>query len=279
MRLTKAAGILGCAILILGLTMYVSPLILPSIAPVRGTTRTISLVGNYPNWNISNPNPPITVTKGDTITINLSSADVPHQLLIDFDSNYTGGTDCTTVVDQCSKTFSPSTPTQLGPFTVTSNVGTYKYYCTIHYPSMQGLFIVQNPPAPDFGIATNPSSLSILQGSNANSTITVSSINNFAGTINLSASAYPSRPTTSFHKPADSFCRRYSHLEANNLNTSNDPCRGLQHYSNRDKQLGITLSHCNNRRDSNKTRLFLQPQPIITDHCHGLIRHHFYHSN
>ncbi len=175
--------------------MYVSPLILPSIAPVRGTTRTISLVGNYPNWNISNPNPPITVTKGDTITINLSSADVPHQLLIDFDSDYTGGTDCTTVVDQCSKTFSPSTPTQLGPFTVTSNVGTYKYYCTIHYPSMQGLFIVQNPPAPDFGIATNPSSLSILQGSNANSTITVSSINNFAGTINLSASAYPSRPT------------------------------------------------------------------------------------
>ncbi len=199
MHLTKAVGILGCAILILGLTMYVSPLILPSIAPVRATTRTISLVGNYPNWNISNPNPTITVTKGDTITINLSSSDgATHRLLIDFDGHYMGGTDCTIAVNQCSATFSPSTPTQLPPFTVTSNAGQYKYYCTIHYPYMQGLFIVQNPPGPDFQISANPSTTSILQSSNANSTISVSSINNFAGTITLSASSSPPGPMTTF---------------------------------------------------------------------------------
>src|SRR6266849_109109 len=158
MHLTKAAGILGCAILILGLTMDVSPLILPSIAPVRGTTRTTSLVGNYPNWNTSNPNPTITVTKGDTITINLSSGDsLTHQLLIDFDGHYLGGPDCTIMANQFSATFSPSTPTQLGPFTVTSNAGQYKYYCTKHYPCMHGLFIVQNPPGPDFQIFPNPS--------------------------------------------------------------------------------------------------------------------------
>src|SRR6266851_5018774 len=199
MHLTKAVGILGCAILILGLTMYVSPLILPSIAPVRATTRTISLVGNYPNWNISNPNPTITVTKGDTITINLSSSDgATHRLLIDFDGHYMGGTDCTIAVNQCSATFSPSTPTQLPPFTVTSNAGQYKYYCTIHYPYMQGLFIVQNPPGPDFQISANPSTTSILQSSNANSTISVSSINNFAGMITLSASSSPPGPMTTF---------------------------------------------------------------------------------
>src|SRR5689334_281737 len=191
MHLKNAAGILACGLMILGLTIYFPPSTLPSIAPVRASTRTISLIGNYPNWNISNPNPIITVTKGDTITINLSSADTAHLLLIDFDSDYTGGPDCTTALDKCSNTFSPSTPTQLGPFTVTSNAGTYKYYCTIHYPAMQGLFVVQNPPTPDFGLAANPSSLSILQRSNANSTITVSSINNFAGTITFSASSSP----------------------------------------------------------------------------------------
>ncbi len=199
MRFTNAAGILVCLVLIFGLTLYVSPLALPSIPPVRGTTHTISLVGNNPNWNTSNPNPIITVTKGDTVTINLSSGDAAtHQLLIDFDGDYAGGTDCTAMADWCSSTFSPSTPTRLGPFTITSNAGQYKYYCTVHYPYMQGLFIVENPPGQDFQIAANPSSPSILQGSNANSTITVSSINNFAGTITLSASASPPGPMTNF---------------------------------------------------------------------------------
>jgi plastocyanin len=198
MRLKNLAGILACMVLSLGLTIYVPPSTLPSIAPVRASSQSVSLIGSYPNWNISNPNPTITVTKGDTITINLSSGDYStHQLLIDFSGTYAGGIGCTIVGDPCSKTFSPSTPTQLGPFTVTSNAGTYKYYCTIHYPAMQALFIVQNPPA-DFGIAANPSSFSILQGSNANSTITISSIYNFAGTITLSANASPLGPTTTF---------------------------------------------------------------------------------
>src|SRR5713101_8325207 len=136
MRSINAAGILACALMIFGLTMYVSPLTLPSIAPVMASTRAISLVANYPNWNTTNPT--ITVTKGDTITINLSSGDGgTHKLLIDFDRDYVGGSDCTTMLDQCSASISPSTPNQLGPFTVTANAGQYKYYCTFHYPYMQ----------------------------------------------------------------------------------------------------------------------------------------------
>jgi plastocyanin len=198
MRSKSRIRVLACLLIIFGMTLYAFPSLFPSIAPASAATRTISLTGNYPNWNTTNPT--ITVTKGDTITINLSSGDgASHQLLIDFDSpgDYMGGSDCTTALDKCSNTFGPSTPTQLGPFTVTSNAGTYKYYCTIHYPYMQGLFVVQNPPTPDFGVAGSPSSLSILQGSNANSTITVSSINNFAGTITLSANSSQAGPTTS----------------------------------------------------------------------------------
>ncbi len=92
MRSMNVARILACAVMILGVTMCVSPLTLPSIAPVRASTRAISLVANYPNWNTTNPT--ITVTKGDTITINLSSGDgSTHQLLIDFDGEYLGGPD------------------------------------------------------------------------------------------------------------------------------------------------------------------------------------------
>src|SRR5947207_15900083 len=107
MRLTNAAGILACVVTILGLTMYVSPMTLPSIAPVRASTRAISLVATYPNWNMTNLT--ITVTKGDTITISLSSNDEStHQLLIDFDGVYAVDTNYRTVAEQCSSNVAPS---------------------------------------------------------------------------------------------------------------------------------------------------------------------------
>src|SRR2546422_571243 len=198
MRLTNAAGILACVVTILGLTMYVSPMTLPSIAPVRASTRAISLVATYPNWNMTNPT--ITVTKGDTITINLSSGDgSAHQLLIDFDGEYMGGPDCTTVADQCSNNFSPSTPTQIPAFTITSNDGAYKYYCTIHYPYMQGLLVVQNPSSPTFTINSSPTSLTVALDSSATVSITLTSVNSFSGTVTLSAAVSPSGPQASLN--------------------------------------------------------------------------------
>src|SRR6266699_215093 len=198
MRSMNVARILACAVMILGVTMCVSPLTLPSIAPVRASTRAISLVANYPNWNTTNPT--ITVTKGDTITINLSSGDgSTHQLLIDFDGEYMGGPDCTTVADQCSNNFSPSTPTQIPAFTITSNAGTYKYYCTIHYPYMQGLLVVQNRSSPTVTINSSPTSLTIAQDSSATVSITLTSVNSFSGTVTLSAAVSPSGPQASLN--------------------------------------------------------------------------------
>ncbi len=198
MRSINAAGILACALMIFGLTMYVSPLTLPSIAPVMASTRAISLVANYPNWNTTNPT--ITVTKGDTITINLSSGDgSTHQLLIDFDGEYMGGPNCTTIADQCSSNFSPSTPTQIPAFTITSNAATYKYYCTIHYPYMQGLLVVQNPSAPTFTINSSPTSLTVAQDSSGTTSIALTSLNSFSGTVTLSAAVSPSGPKASLN--------------------------------------------------------------------------------
>src|SRR6266568_7304000 len=142
--------------------------------------------------------PSIYVTQGDTITMMLSSSDsYLHQFLVDFDGDGGESMDCPSV-DPCSATFHTSTAIPY-TFTVgpTIQPGTYHYICVIHYPYMVGQFVVQ-PPGPDFGVASNPSSVSILQGSNSNSTITVSSINNFAGTITLSASPSASGPMTNF---------------------------------------------------------------------------------
>src|SRR5260370_9360404 len=86
-----------CAILLIGLTLSFAPSIFPSVPPVKATSKTISLVGTsgaYYYWN--NSNPTITVTQGDTLTIDVSTSNtVQHRLLIDLDKNgYTDTTDC-----------------------------------------------------------------------------------------------------------------------------------------------------------------------------------------
>lgn len=53
-------------------------------------------------------------------------------------------------------------------------------------------------PAPDFGIAASPASLSIAQGASGASTVTISPQNGFSGSVALSASGLPSGVTASF---------------------------------------------------------------------------------
>jgi regulation of enolase protein 1 (concanavalin A-like superfamily)/uncharacterized membrane protein len=53
-------------------------------------------------------------------------------------------------------------------------------------------------PAPDFGFAASPNSVSVPQGSSGTSTITVTSLNGFVGTVSLSAIGLPSGVTAAF---------------------------------------------------------------------------------
>jgi len=54
-------------------------------------------------------------------------------------------------------------------------------------------------PAPDFTLSDSPASLSIAQGANGSSTIAVSPLNGFTGSVALSASGLPSGVTASFN--------------------------------------------------------------------------------
>jgi len=182
------------ALLLLGLALLMLPPTHPLLPSVQGSSVTIHLVGYYTTgWNGSNPR--ITVTQGDTVTIDVSSGDgIQHGLLIDFDGDTLSDTaDCSPTADPCTI---QSANLQTVTFTA-NNVGSYKYYCTVH-PSMVGDFVVQAPPTPNFSIVSNPTSLSIMQGSTGTATITLSSLDGFSGTLNLTGTVSPSGPIVSF---------------------------------------------------------------------------------
>jgi plastocyanin len=120
--------------------------LLPRVAAVN---RTISLVGFVSAWNsTTTPNPTITVTQGDGVTLQLSSGDaVLHRWFVDVDKN--GPTPDCPGADICSSAFSTST---VLTFTVNFAPGTYTYYCSVHPTTMLGQFVV-NPSSSVGGTA------------------------------------------------------------------------------------------------------------------------------
>ena len=112
--------------------------------PVKAASDpNISLIGIVSAWNnTSVRNPTITVTQGDTITIQLSSGDgAVHRFFVDVDKN--GMTPDCPGADVCSNVFPPSTTLT---FTVNFAPGTYTYYCSVHPTTMLGQFVVLQPP-------------------------------------------------------------------------------------------------------------------------------------
>ena len=173
-----------------------STTLLPSTPKAHASTRSITLVGYYATgWNMNNPS--VTVTQGDVVTVILSSGDsMTHSFVVDVDKDMPSfsSTGCPPLPDndKCSGLFTASSTYPVSyQFTVDFTPGMYVYYCSFHPTTMVGNFIVQ-PPGPDFGVSSNPSSLTILQGLKANSTIIVTSLNNFVGSVTLSSS--PSSP-------------------------------------------------------------------------------------
>jgi hypothetical protein len=141
---------------------------------------------------VTSPGPDLTVLPGETVTINLYSGDgYTHNWGVDYNGN--GSPD---PGEPLSSDFGSAGTTYT--FTATTTPGTYTYWCYIHKGPMFGKFIVQSPPGPDYSVSSNPSSLTIPQGANANSTVSITSLNNFAGSVTLSASPPSSWPAPFF---------------------------------------------------------------------------------
>src|SRR3989442_13707553 len=180
--------------IILLVAVYTSALPVPKIIiPHSASAASFTLYGSFSmGWgstssSITQPGPTLTVQPGESVSLSLFSADGrPHQFCVDYESTPDFVCQGSELATQ-SPTFSSSTSVNPFPFSASTTPGTYTYFCTFHRSAMTGQFIVSSPPpTPDFSISSSPTSMNVQQGSSAISTITLTSLNGFSGTVTLS---------------------------------------------------------------------------------------------
>ena len=76
-------------------------------------------------------------------------------------------------------------------------------------------------PAPDFGLSASPTSLTILQGSSGRSTVTVTSLNSFTGTVTIAASVSPTGPSTNLNPSTITLTSNGAGSSSLNVTTAN----------------------------------------------------------
>src|SRR3989442_15742012 len=180
--------------------VYTAALPVPKILiPHSVSAASFTLYGSFSTgWgftptSITQPGPTLTVQPGESVSLTLFSADGrPHQFCVDYESTPDYVCQGSELATQ-SPMFTSSTTGTTFPFNAPTTPGTYTYFCTIHRSAMTGQFIVSAPPpTPDFSISSNPTSVTVQQGSSVISTVTLTSLNGFSGPLTLSTNAQSS---------------------------------------------------------------------------------------
>src|SRR5437899_7291432 len=186
--------------IILLVAVYTSALPVPKILiPHSVSAASFTLYGSFSTgWgftptSITQPGPTLTVQPGESVSLTLFSADGrPHQFCVDYESTPDYVCKGSELATQ-SPMFTSSTTGTAFPFNAPTTHGTYTYFCTIHRSAMTGQFIVSaTPPTPDFSISSNPTSMTVQQGSSVISTVTLTSLNGFSGLLTLSTNTQSS---------------------------------------------------------------------------------------
>ncbi len=166
-------------------------------------TTTISLTINataQPNFSLSASPTSLTITQGSngssTITVNpvngftgsvsLSASGLPSGVTASF--NPASAATSSTLTLTAASTATTGTAT----VTITGTSGSLTHTATIS-------LTVNATAQPNFSLSASPTSLTVKQGSNGTSTITVNPANGFTGSVSLSASGLPSGVTASFN--------------------------------------------------------------------------------
>jgi len=164
---------------------------------------TVSLTVNAPpppDFSLSASPGSVTVTQGangtSTITVSpvngfngsvsLSASGLPSGVTAAFNPSSTTSTSTLTLT--ASSTAATGTVT----VTVTGTSGSLTHTTTIS-------LTVKATPPPDFSLSASPNSVTVTQGANGTSTISVTDINGFSGSVSLSASGLPSGVTAAFN--------------------------------------------------------------------------------
>jgi hypothetical protein len=132
-------------------------------------------------------NSTITVTPsgGFTGSVTLSASGLPSGVTATF------GTNPTTSTSVLNLSASSTATTGTATVTITGTSGTLTHTTTIS-------LTVTAPVTPDFSLSASPASLTVKQGTSGSSTITVTDVGGFTGSVTLSNSALPSGVTAAF---------------------------------------------------------------------------------
>jgi len=130
-----------------------------------------------------------TAINGFNSSISLSASGQPSGVTVSFNPGTipAPGTGTSTM----TITVASGTATGTYPITVTGNGGGVQQSTTVT--------LTVTAAAPDFTISATPSSQSVRRGSRATYTVSLTSLNGFAGTVSLSLSGCPTRSTCSFN--------------------------------------------------------------------------------
>ena len=130
-----------------------------------------------------------TATNGFNSSISLSASGLPSGATATFNptSIPAPGTGTSTM----TITVASNTPTGTYPITVTGNGGGIQQNTTV--------MLTVTAAAPDFTISASPSTESVRRGSRATYTATLTPVNGFNGTVNLSLTGCPGNSTCSFN--------------------------------------------------------------------------------
>src|SRR5579859_4514333 len=166
-------------------------------------TTTVTLTVNaaaVPNFSLSASPASVSVTQGgsgsSTVTVtpingfngsvSLSASGLPSGVTASF--NPASATTTSTVTFTASSTATTGTAT----VTITGTSGSLTQSTTI-------TLTVNAVATPNFSLSASPASVAIIQGNSGTSTITVTPVNGFTGSVSLSASGLPSGVTASFN--------------------------------------------------------------------------------
>jgi|GEM_PF-190453 len=183
----------------------------PGTATVGSTTITITgtsggimhsttlalIVTPAPDYSLSASPSSVSVVQGNsgasTITVNgvnsftgsvaLSASGLPTGVTASFSPSSTTGTSTLTLTASGTATAGPAT------VTITGTSG------SLTHPTTVTLTVI---PAPDYSLSASPNNLSVVQGDAGVSTIAVTGMNNFTGSVALSARGLPAGVTASF---------------------------------------------------------------------------------
>ena len=163
---------------------------------------TVQLVVNVPGFTISASPGSQTVLQGNgtsyTVTVTalngfsagvgFSASGLPSGANATFNPTSVTGSGTSTM----SVSTATSTPAGTYTITITGTSGSLSHSTTVQ-------LVVTSTNPPDFSISASPTSLSVGHPGTTSTTVTISAINGFSGTVSLSVSGLPSRTSASFN--------------------------------------------------------------------------------